>query len=250
MAALEARHRASFTSAEFLKALRALSVRYVQRRGALPARSPLDTAGKRAAFAAFYAPLHFMTVTEIVRSLGAGARPLDAIVDLGCGTGVASAAWSLALSRQARIHGVDMHSWALGEAEWNWKQFGLHGRTRRADLVGAVEGLLGRRGDRLDRTGVIAAWSVNELPRPSQDRLLPSLVALGERGACVVLVEPLSRLTTPWWAVWASAFLAAGGRADEWKFAVQVPASLAALDEAAGFQRDGLGAKGLAILPP
>src|SRR5207247_822586 len=54
--ALGARHRSSFTSSEFLKALRALSARYVERRGALPARSPLDTAGKRAAFAAFYAP--------------------------------------------------------------------------------------------------------------------------------------------------------------------------------------------------
>jgi len=246
--ALGARHRSSFTTAEFLKALRALSIRYVQRRGALPARSPLDTAGKRAAFAAFYAPLHFMTVAETVRSLRADACRFDTIVDLGCGTGVASAAWSLALPRRARIQGVDMNSWALGEAEWTWRHFGLEGRARRGDLVSAVEALRERRGDRLDRTGVIAAWSVNELPRPSQDRLLPALLELGRRGACILLVEPLSHLATPWWGLWESAFLAAGGRADEWKFAVEFPHHLAALDEAAGFQREGLGGKTLAII--
>jgi len=156
--------------------------------------------------------------------------------------------WSLALPRRARIQGVDMNSWALGEAEWTWRHFGLEGRARRGDLVSAVEALRERRGDRLDRTGVIAAWSVNELPRPSQDRLLPALLELGRRGACILLVEPLSHLATPWWGLWESAFLAAGGRADEWKFAVEFPRHLAALDEAAGFQREGLGGKTLAII--
>jgi predicted O-methyltransferase YrrM len=243
--ALAARHRSSLTSAEFLKALRALSARYVERRGALPARSPLDTAGKRAAFAAFYAPLHFLTVGEITRALAADRIGLEAMVDLGCGTGVASAAWALALDRRPRIRGVDTNAWALGEAAWNWRHFGVEGRPRRENLVDAAEAMLDRRSTGLDRTAVIAAWSVNELPRHAQDRLLPVLLELSKRGARVLLVEPLARTATPWWAVWRDAVLAAGGRADLWKFETALPASLAGVDEAAGFQREGLGGKTL-----
>src|SRR6185503_19840169 len=57
--ALEQRHLANLTRQEFTRAVRALSARYVERRGQLPDRSLLDSAGKRAAFALFYAPLHF-----------------------------------------------------------------------------------------------------------------------------------------------------------------------------------------------
>jgi hypothetical protein len=69
---LQTRHRAALTSSEFLKAVRALSARYVERRSTLRDRSPLDSAGKRAAFAAFYAPLHFLTAREIVRAIARG----------------------------------------------------------------------------------------------------------------------------------------------------------------------------------
>src|SRR5262245_7039463 len=57
--ALVARHTANLSPPQFFKAIRALSARYVESRGRLPDRSPVDSAGKRAAFAAFYAPLHF-----------------------------------------------------------------------------------------------------------------------------------------------------------------------------------------------
>jgi hypothetical protein len=57
----------------------------------------LDSAGKRAAFAAFYAPLHFLTMRAIVQELVvADSTPvthIDTIVDLGCGTGVAGGRW-------------------------------------------------------------------------------------------------------------------------------------------------------------
>ena len=165
LAALHERHRSALTSAEFLKALRALSARYVERRAELAGRSPLDSAGKRAAFAAFYAPLHFLTTREIVRALGLaperagtsahGARrtvidpPKDGrttralIVDLGCGTGVASAAWARAQGGSPALLGIDSHPWALAEARWNWRKLGLKGETRRSDLVIEAERLTG-----------------------------------------------------------------------------------------------------------
>src|ERR1700759_673735 len=92
--ALQPRHRGAFTNPEFLKAVRALSARYVERRGELPDRSPLDSAAKRAPFAAFYGPLPFLTVARIVEALGLTGITAPSILDLGCGTGVASAAWA------------------------------------------------------------------------------------------------------------------------------------------------------------
>ena len=48
LGALVARHTSTLSRAEFLKAVRALSARYVERRQELPRRSPVDSAGKRA----------------------------------------------------------------------------------------------------------------------------------------------------------------------------------------------------------
>ena len=119
--ALVERHTASLTRPELLKAIRALSARYVERRHDLPGRSPLDSAGKRAAFASFYAPLHFFTTQLIVRELPA-RRPIATIVDLGCGTGVASAAWARSLANPPALSGVDRHPWAVEEARWTWRR--------------------------------------------------------------------------------------------------------------------------------
>src|SRR5687767_10775558 len=106
LAALEARHLADFRVAEVTRALRALSSAYVQRRQKLAEGAALSSAGKRAAFALFYGPLHFLTVSHIIRTLEAGAPPPTEIVDLGCGTGVGGAAWALCASTTPRIAGV------------------------------------------------------------------------------------------------------------------------------------------------
>ena len=67
--ALERRHLADLTTSEVARALRALSSCYVERRAKLARGGALDGAGKRAAFALFYAPLHFLVVREIVRAI-------------------------------------------------------------------------------------------------------------------------------------------------------------------------------------
>src|SRR4026209_95196 len=93
MTALEARHLADLRVPEVTRALRALSSAYVERRRQTMARAgghvhgALDTAGKRAAFALFYAPLHFIAVSEVIRARGAHTVPPKTIIDLGCGTG-------------------------------------------------------------------------------------------------------------------------------------------------------------------
>ena len=96
-----ARSRGDPGAARLVVGLRGAPGRRGRMRG--PDASPRRSirAGKRAAFALFYAPLHFMAVTAVVQALGADAPPPASIVDLGCGTGVAGAAWALAAGGSA-----------------------------------------------------------------------------------------------------------------------------------------------------
>jgi hypothetical protein len=240
--AVVARHTSSFSRPEFLKAVRALSSRYVQQRAALPGRSPLDSPGKRAAFAGFYAPLHLLTAYGALRQLLPG-RPVPAEVhDLGSGTGVAGAAWALASAAPPRLTCVDLNSWVLNEARWNLRTLGLTGRTHRGDLVEALARVL-RHTQNLSATGIICGWSLNELAAPPRDQALAHLLDAASRGAQVVVIEPVATSAVPWWAAWESRATAAGARADLWRIDDALPPALASLDRDAGFDREALTAR-------
>ena len=244
---LDHRHGRTYSRPELLKAIRALSVRYVERRASFVRESPLDSAGKRAAFALFYGPLHYLTTREVLRNVGTRGG-IRSIVDLGCGTGVAGAAWASMLDPRPSLIGVDELGWAVEETNWNWRALSLTGRARRGDLVDATVDLLDRRSqDRPETVGAIFAWSVNELADDRRASLLPRLIELGRRGTAVLVIEPIARRITPWYDRWRDEFVKAGGRADEWKFTIDLPSKLAALDRDAGFDREELSAKSLAI---
>ena len=134
LTALEHRHLASLTASEAARALRAFSSCYVERRGRLAEGGALGTAGKRAAFALFYGPLHFVLITNILRAIGGDVGEVARVLDLGCGTGVAGAAWSITAGG-APVTGIDRHPWALAEAAWTWRQLGVPGRAMRRDLA-------------------------------------------------------------------------------------------------------------------
>src|SRR6185295_9234325 len=155
LAALDERHLSDLTPSQVGRALRALSSCYVERRARLGEGGALDGAGKRAAFALFYAPLHFFVVRHIVTHLAA-AREVVRIQDLGCGTGAAGAAWALECPSAVRVSGFDRYGWVVDEANWSYRQLGVTGLAARADLVRAR--IEGRRG-----TGVLAAYVLNEL---------------------------------------------------------------------------------------
>src|SRR5436190_11142678 len=134
--ATERRQFAELTFPEVSRALRALSSAYVERRHRLDAGAALGGAGKRAAFALFYAPLHFLLVRHIVESRPSERRP-PGIVDIGCGTGVAGAAWATAFPRgsEPAITAVDRHPWAVNEARETYRAFGLSARVTVGDAV-------------------------------------------------------------------------------------------------------------------
>ena len=236
-AALGDRHLADLTLAEVGRALRALSSCYVERRGKLAEGGALAGAGKRAAFALFYGPLHFLIVREIVRALD--LQGVRAILDLGCGTGAAGAAWATEAGVPS-IAGFDRHPWAVTEARWTYDNFGLTGRTTRADI--------GRLALRVSaRSGVLAAYAVNELLPEGRAALLPRLLGAASDGASVLVVEPIARRGFPWWPEWEAAFGRVGGRADEWRFRVPLPDLQGRLARAAGLDPRELTARSLTL---
>ena len=233
-AALERRHLEVLEFREVRKALQSLSSLYVERRARLGEGKALDSAGKRAAFALFYGPLHFLLLRAIVRELNAGATAPRTIVDLGCGTGVAAAAWALECPTPPTIEGVDVNGWAVGEAQWTYGRLGLRGQTRRSDVNRVALGG--------QETAVVAAFTVNELETAERDALRARLFA---RDGSVLIVEPLARAVVPWWDEWEGAFRQTGGRADEWRFRAELPPTLKLLDRAAGLDHAQLTARSL-----
>ena len=133
LAALEQRHLADLTRSELTRALRALSSCYIERREKLAGGAALDGAGKRAAFALFYGPLHFFTVKAIVRAID--GKPPRTIHDLGCGTGVGGAAWAIHCEGTPAITGIDRNAWAIAEANRTYAELGLRGRAQTGDLL-------------------------------------------------------------------------------------------------------------------
>ncbi len=237
--ALEDRHAATLTFSELRRATQALSWLYVERRAGVGAGKVFEGRGKRAAFALVYGVLHFLLVRQVVRELGAASPGLERLVDLGCGTGVAGAAWALECAVPPRIVGVDFHPWALAEARWTYRVLGLQARTVRAPAERAP--LPGR------AAGVIAAFALNELPDRARELLRARLLRAAARGARVLVVEPIAKRLVPWWPSWEEAFRQAGGRADAWKFPVELPATLGRLRHAAGLERGELRARTLYV---
>jgi SAM-dependent methyltransferase len=236
VADLEKRHLAELAFPEVRKGLQALSSLYVERRGRIGSGAAFDGAGKRAAFALFFGPLHFLVVREIVSALGAAEPALTRVVDLGCGTGAAGAAWALAAGG-AGVQGVERSGWAAVEARATWSALGLRGRATAGDLL--RERLPGAGG------GIVLGWVVNELEAAAREALLPRLVDASRRGARVLVVEPIAARPVPWWSGWAKEFADAGGRDDLWRFPSELPPLLALLDKAAGLDHRILKARSL-----
>jgi SAM-dependent methyltransferase len=235
--ALQRRHRQTLTFAEVRKGLQALSSLYVERREKIAAGAALDGSGKRAAFALYYGPAHFLLVRAIVRALDATPRPLRTVVDLGCGTGAAGAAW--ALETGAAVEGVDRSGWAVEEARWTLARLRLRGTTKKGDVAVAVLPA--------PPAAVVSAFTVNELDPAARTRLLATLREAPARGTRVLVVEPLARRALTWWDEWAAVFVAAGGRQDEWRFDGGLPESVAELGRAAGLDTRTLGGRSLFV---
>jgi hypothetical protein len=237
LAALEARHLADLTFSEVSRALRALSSTYVERRARLSARGALDSRGKRAAYALYYSPLHFLTVSRIVEALDAGRMPLTSLLDLGCGAGAASAAWAMQTTAPPRIMAIDTHPWAVEEAAFTYRTLGLAAEVRRAHAA--------RVPVPRSTSAIVAAWMLNELDATSRDAVRHTLLAACDVGARILVVEPIATRVSPWWDEWVRPFGRFNTRTDLWRFQTDLPDLLKRLDRATGMRHDELTARSL-----
>lgn len=231
---LEERHLADLRFSEVTRALRALSSAYVERReSALADHKALDGAGKRAAFALYYGPLHFLLVQHIARELGLSFAS-GTVVDLGCGTGVAGAAIATSATPPLRVLGFDTHPWTLDEARFTYKAFGLHADARRAHAA--------RTRFPSDTSVIVAAFVVNELNDRDRAALLDNIK---QSKKPTLIIEPISQRISPWWDEWAAEFTRLGGRADLWKARIDVPPFVKRLAKASGLRPEMLTARSL-----
>jgi hypothetical protein len=226
LADLETRHLADLTFPEVSRALRALSSCYVERRRKLGAGAALDGAGKRAAFALFYGPLHLLLVRHVVASLGAARGASDIIADLGCGTGVGGAAWALESGSAPAVAGIDRNPWAVAEAAWTLRALGLRGRAAAGDVT--------RWTPARGRGAIVAAYAVNEWPDEVRATMRERLRGAVDEGKTLLVVEPLAGAVAPWWREWLDAFAPLGGVAHEWRLRTALPSIVARLDRAVG----------------
>lgn len=236
LAQLEERQLADLRFSEVTRALRALSSAYVERREtALADHKALDGTGKRAAFALYYGPLHFLLVQHIIRELAPALTP-GVVVDLGCGTGVAGAAIATSVTPPLRVFGVDMHPWTLDEARFTYKALGLHADVRRSHAATTRFPN--------DTSIVVAAFVVNELNDSDRATLLAGIKQARVR---TLIVEPISQRISPWWDEWAGEFTRIGGRADLWKARIDSPPIVKRLAKAAGLRPEMLTARSLFV---
>ncbi len=249
--ALERRHLADFTMSEVARALRALSSCYVERRGKLADGGALSSAGKRAAFALFYGPQHFLRRAED-RGLAAGGR--------------------LSRKRARQLGRSRVRDWGgrrgLGTSGRRCLRFGASivtpGRSRRpagptasSSCAGAPHaetsaGLTSRRRvtkakAALRHRAVLAAYAVNELAPAGRAALLSSLL---DAHAQALASSSSSRSRGARCRGGPSGRRRserAGGRADEWRFPADLPPATRHLARAAGLDPRELTARSLLV---
>lgn len=226
---LEARHLADLQFAEVARALRALSSAYVERRQtAIPEGRVLDRAGKRAAFALYYGPLHFLATCQVLAARHVrreSVTPPKMVIDLGCGTGAAGVA-AATVAGVRRIQGVDVHPWAVTEARATYARWGLEATVKRSRVTGFrlpdVPAL------------IVAGYVANELAEPDRHALLAALTRAIRHGSTVLVLEPLSGRAAPWWPDWVAALAGVGAVADTWTLELDPPSLTRRLGIAAG----------------
>ena len=188
------RHAPPLSFSELRKGVQALSSLYVERRAAGPiAPRARDGHGKRAAFATYYAALHFLTAHHALQQIGAQRfGDVRRVHDLGCGTASAGAAIASGLPGAPDVRASDAAGWVLSEARHTLAAFGIPGTVRRAPLRAA---LARARGGDL----VLFAWVLNELSDATRDETVRGLRDACRRGCRLLVLEPLARPACPWW---------------------------------------------------
>ncbi len=230
--ALVERHLKDLKFGEVTRALRALSADYVEKREVGGLARALDGRGKRAAFGLYYGAIHFLTTQAMISDAGLGfedsGRPT--ILDLGCGTGVCSAAWALGSADPVSVVAADRSSFALHEARWTYQMLRISAKTSRS-ITEALDAV--RRPD-----GIVIGWTLNELDGERRDLIATRLLPWVAKGSRLLVIEPVSKRVTPWWDEWTARFPKERCSSQERKLRLSLPPKIALLARAAGLSTD------------
>lgn len=230
---------------ELRKGVQALSALYVHGRdkGDLAPRAA-EGRGKAAAFRCFFAPLHLLVARALVASLP-GPGPEEALprqlLDLGCGSGAAGAGVGLQLAAWGsapEIDGVDRVAEHLPHARRTYAALGLRAKLRSGSLPGA----LGQPGP---GQLLVLGWSLNELDPAGRIATVAALRRALDRGAGLLLLEPLSTKISPWWPELADALAEIGVSEHLFKERIPLPEKLRDMDKSAGLDHQLLGCRAL-----
>ena len=115
---------------------------------------------------------------------------------------------------------------------WTYRYFGLDAKT----IAGNANVTPLPRGP----ASFLAAFTLNELPDEERRSLLKKLLDRAATGDSLLVVEPIATRVVPWWSEASAMVERAGGRADEWRFRVTLPAIVRKLDDATGLHHDEL----------
>ena len=108
------------------------------------------------------------------------------------------AAWARACEHAPALEGVDRNRWAVDEANWTWREFGLHGSARTGDVVRHYPAA------RTARSAVLLAYAVNELPADDAARSFPGSRPPCAPGLRLLIVEAIALRDKSWWPEWAA----------------------------------------------
>jgi SAM-dependent methyltransferase len=263
-----ARHSPPLEFREIRRGVQALSSLYLERRaGADLSLRASDGAGKRAALATYYAPLHFLATCYALESLQShpemndaardvsrnSARPPPAlhasgsgsywsprrIWDLGCGTGAVGAALARAFEPGLEVVGIDRSGFALREARHTYRALGVFARTRRGRIPTALP---------KPKAGDLWAFgfALNEFDQIARTATLSAIAEAVASGVVLFAIEPLAGPVTPWWNEWREALAPFGVETHLAKRSIARPEWLGRLDRASGLKHRVVGARFLA----
>ena len=135
-----------------------------------------------------------------------------------------------------RMLALDRSAWALGEARRSFAALGVAGRTRRVELPAGVPPA--RPGDLL-----CAGWTLNECRPELRARIVAQLTRALDKGARVIVLEPLARGAAPWWDDLAAELAPRGFSSELHKYSIERPDWIERLDRAAGLDHREVGAR-------